>query len=159
LPCSGSSILQAYSARSRGFARAARGACGALDLASVRLREGFAVFGKKGESHMLRIYADVLDWLEVMREVADRIGRHDSNLAEQLKRSSSSVGLNLGEGMYARGRQRNYCYSVSLREMGESYAALQIAQRLRYIAPLDPAFDDLNQKILATLVKLVRPRR
>ena len=61
--------------------------------------------------------------------------------------------------MYARGKQRTACYGVSLREMGESYAALQIAQRLRYIAPLDPAFDDLNQKILATLVKLVRPRR
>jgi hypothetical protein len=83
----------------------------------------------------------VLDWLEMTRDVADRIGRHDSNLAEQLRRSSSSVG------------------GISLREMGESYAALQIAQRLRYIAPLYPAFDDLNQKILATLVKLVRPRR
>jgi four helix bundle protein len=117
---------------------------------------GFAVFGKKGEAHMLRIYADVLEWLVTIKDVADRIGRQDSNLAEQLRCSSSSVALNLGEGMYARGKQRTACYSISLREMGESYTALQIAQRLGYIAPISAAFDDLNRKILGTLV---RPRR
>jgi four helix bundle protein len=112
----------------------------------VRLREGCAVFGKKGRKHMLNIYSDVLAWLEALPKVLEQIARCDSDLAKQLKRSSCSVALNLAEGMYARGRQRTCCYGISLREMRESYAALEIAQKLRYIAPLEPALGRRKQR-------------
>jgi len=107
---------------------------------------------------MLRIYSDVLDWLSALVPLIDRISRHEPDLAKQLKRASRSVALNLAEGMYARGGSRIAAYGVSLREMRESYAGLEIGVRLRYIAPLEPRIEDLCQKILGTLVRLALPR-
>jgi hypothetical protein len=48
---------------------------------------------------------------------------------------------------------------VALKEARESYAALEVAVRLRYIAPLAPALEDRSQKILGTLVRLALPQR
>jgi len=107
---------------------------------------------------MLRIYSDILDWLSALVPLIDKIGRHDPDLAKQLKRASRSVALNCAEGMYARGGSRIAAYGVSLREMRESYAALEIGVRLRYVAPLEPRIEDLCQKILGTLVRLALPR-
>jgi hypothetical protein len=61
--------------------------------------------------------------------------------------------------MYARGRQRTACYNVALREMRESYAALEVSMRLRYIAPLPEAFEDRIERIMGTLVRLSFPRQ
>ena len=36
----------------------------------------------------------------------------------------------------------------------ESWAALEVSVRLRYIAPLDAAFEDRSQKIIGTLYRL-----
>jgi four helix bundle protein len=76
---------------------------------------------------MLRLYPIVLQWLSELRPLITRIARHDGDLAKQLRRSSASVVLNLGEGMYSRGGHRINAYGVALREMGESDAALQAA--------------------------------
>ncbi|HMJ16286.1 MAG TPA: four helix bundle protein [Polyangiaceae bacterium] len=77
---------------------------------------------------MLRIYPIALDWLKAVRPLIAQIARYDGDLAKQLRRSSSSVILNLGEGMYSLGGRRTNAYGVALREMGESYSALQAAQ-------------------------------
>jgi hypothetical protein len=61
--------------------------------------------------------------------------------------------------MYARGGSRAAAYGVSLKEMRESYAGLEIGVRLHNIAPLKPQIEDLCQKILGTLVRLAVPRR
>ena len=87
---------------------------------------------------MLRIYSDVLDWLELIAPLIRQIARHDSNLATQLRRACTSVALNLGEGAYGRGRRRVAAYGISAQEMGESLTALDVAERLRYIEPIAP---------------------
>jgi hypothetical protein len=86
---------------------------------------------------MLQIYPVVLDWLEELVPIVSQIARHDRDLARQLRRSSTSV--------------------IALREMRESYAALEVAQRVRYVKPLEPAFEEQCRKILGTLVRLVFP--
>jgi four helix bundle protein len=88
-----------------------------------------------------------------------RIARYDRDLAGQLRRASASVVLNLAEGMGARGGHRTNSYSVSLREMRESYAALEVAQRRRYIGKLEPAFEAQCQRLIGTLVRLAVPKR
>ena len=87
---------------------------------------------------MLRIYAVILDWIATLPPIISSIGRHDPHLADQLRRSSTSVGLNVAEGMAATGRVKTNCYRVALREMREAVAAVQIAGRLGYADDLGP---------------------
>ena len=54
---------------------------------------------------------------------------------------------------------KSAAYKVALREMRESYAALEVSVRLRYIAPLPAAFEDRIGRILGTLVRLSFPRQ
>ncbi len=67
---------------------------------------------------MLRIHAVMLEWLEGLRPLIAQIARFDADLAKQLRRASSSLVLNTGEGMYSRGGHRTNAYGVALREMG-----------------------------------------
>jgi len=108
---------------------------------------------------MLHIYPVILAFVSDVYPLIGRIGQHDPDLAKQLRRSSASVVLNTAEGMYARGRQRTSSYNIALREMRESYAALEVSVRLRYIAPLSDAFEDRIERIIGTLVRLSFPRQ
>ena len=52
---------------------------------------------------MLRIYADILDWIEAITPLIRQIARHDPNLASQLERASTSVALNTVKACLAAG--------------------------------------------------------
>ena len=108
---------------------------------------------------MLRIYPVILAFVADVHPFIGRIGRHDPDLARQLRRASASVVLNTAEGMYARGRQRTASYNIALREMRESYAALEVSVRLQYIAPLPGVLEERIAHILGTLVRLSFPRQ
>ena len=108
---------------------------------------------------MLVIYTVILSFVEDVALLTPRIAHHDPDLARQLRRASSSVALNCSEGMYARGRSRTHCYNVALREMRESYAALEVSVRLRYLPPLEEKVEDRIQRILGTLYRLSFPRQ
>src|SRR5262245_11155056 len=100
------------------------------------------------------IYSVLLSFIDDVATLAPRIAHHDPALARQLRRASSSVALNCSEGMYARGRSRTACYNIALREMRESFAALEVSVRLRYLPPLDEKLEDRIQRILGTLYRL-----
>jgi hypothetical protein len=61
--------------------------------------------------------------------------------------------------MYARGRQRVASYNIALRETREAHAALEVALRFRYIAPLSEPLLERIAHITGTLVKLSFPSR
>jgi hypothetical protein len=61
--------------------------------------------------------------------------------------------------MGARGGHRTNAYGVSLREMRESYAALQVAQRRKLLGALDAGLEDQCQRLIGTLVRLAVPQR
>ena len=61
--------------------------------------------------------------------------------------------------MYARGRSRTACYNIALREMRESFAALEVSVRLRYLPPLGEELEGRIQRILGTLYRLSFPRK
>jgi four helix bundle protein len=108
---------------------------------------------------MLRIYQDILDWVEAITPLIRQIAQHNPSLADQLDRACTAVALNCGEGMYGRGRRRVAAYGIAAQEMGESVTALEVAERRRYIDPLTPSVRELSRKVLGTLVKLAFPRR
>jgi four helix bundle protein len=107
---------------------------------------------------MLQIYSVILSFVEDVAALLPRIAHHDPDLARQLRRASVSIALNVAEAWVARGRSRLACYNVALREMRESYTALELAVRLRYLPPLSAELDARCQRILATLYKLSFPR-
>jgi four helix bundle protein len=107
---------------------------------------------------MLQIYSVILSFIEDVAALLPKIGHHDPDLARQLRRSSCGIALNTAEAWVARGRSRAACYNIALREMRESYTALEVSVRLRYLPPLSAELEARCQRILATLYKLSFPR-
>ena len=115
---------------------------------------------------MLRIYSVILDWVADLPPRLREISAHDPNLADQLRRSSTAVALNVAEGYGATGKVKTNCYRIALREMREAVAVLELAQRLQYLARLNPstaedearhdANADRQSRIIGTLVRLAR---
>jgi len=104
---------------------------------------------------MLRIYAVVLEVLEKLQPPLKRIEQRDRDLARQLRRCSSSVALNLAEGMYSRGQNRNARYHNALGSARETLACLEVAVVSHYV-PNDAQLHDQLDRIVGTLVKLTR---
>lgn len=104
----------------------------------------------------LRIYQELLALISALRPVIDKIGRHDSDLARQMRRALASSALNLSEGYRGRGRSRNARYQLSLGSAAESLSCIEVAVALGYIEHVDPRLLDGFDKVIATLVKLSR---
>jgi four helix bundle protein len=103
----------------------------------------------------LRIYSDAIEMVKAAYEAAEVIERSDADLARQLRRSSSSVALNLGEGSYSQKGNRKARYFTALGSETELRSTLKVANAVGLL-PADPALDDRLDKILATLWKLTR---
>jgi four helix bundle protein len=108
---------------------------------------------------MLNIYPIIVSFVADVAELTPRIAHHDPDLARQLRRASAAVALNTAEGMYARGRSRTACYNIALRELRESYSALELSVRLRYLPPLSAELEDRIQRIIGTLYRLSFPKQ
>jgi four helix bundle protein len=103
---------------------------------------------------MLRIYQVVLEVLKQLQPTLRRIEVRDRDLARQLRRCSSSVALNIAEGMYSRGRNRGARYHSALGSARETLACLEVAVVCNYVQQ-NPTLHDQLDRIVATLVKLV----
>ncbi len=104
---------------------------------------------------MLRIYPVVLQVLKQLQPALQRIDAKDKDLARQLRRASSSVALNLGEGMYSRGQNRNARYHSALGSARETLSCLEVAAVFGYVHE-DAELNDQLNRVVGTLVKLVR---
>jgi len=105
---------------------------------------------------MLRIYAVCLEIVRLVRKYVEQIARHDRDLAGQLKRSSVSMTLNTAEGSGTRGGRRRLTYEIALGETRETLACLQTAEAIGYIEGIEAGLLDRLDRVIATLVKLVR---
>ncbi len=104
---------------------------------------------------MLQIYPVILQEITRLRPVLAVIERKDRDLARQLRRCAQSVGLNLCEGMYSRGRNRAAKYHVALGSAREMLACLELAAAFGYVRPLSSGELALYGRIIGTLVRLV----
>ena len=103
---------------------------------------------------MLRIYNVVLAVLKELQPVLKRIELRDRDLARQLRRCSSSVALNLAEGMYSRGGNRNARYHTALGSARETLSCLEVAVICSYVQEDSRLHDELD-RVVGTLVNLV----
>lgn len=105
---------------------------------------------------MLRI-VDVI--LEVMKDVAPlvkEIGRHDGELARQLRNALNSAALNVAEGSDQRGARRANHYAIALGSTREAYTAMKAARAWGYVKPLDRDLEGSMNRIIGTLVKVAK---
>ena len=104
---------------------------------------------------MLRIYPVILEVLRQLRTALAQIERRDSDLARQLRRSSTSIVLNVAEGSYSRGKTRVVRYHNALGSARETLACLEAAHALGYVGSLDAAVVAQLNRVIGTLVRLV----
>ena len=97
---------------------------------------------------MLRIYPIVLEVLKHLQPALRRIEVQDRDLARQLRRTSASIALNLGEGMYSRGQNRNARYHSTLGSARETLSCLEVAAVFGYVREDAQLCDQLNRVVM-----------
>ena len=105
---------------------------------------------------MLIIYVVVIEIVREVRPYAERIARFDRDLARQLRRAIQSVALNVSEGSGTRGGRRRNTYEIALGEARETRACLEVAEAMGYVPKVDARLADKLDRVIATLVKVVR---
>src|SRR5688572_14321276 len=104
---------------------------------------------------MLRILDDIVLTVGNVHGLCRVIGRQDPDLSKQLKRAVNSVGLNAGEGLYARGGNRTVRIESAINSAREVIIGIRIAGAAGYIAQERVAREvDALDRIVATLWKL-----
>jgi four helix bundle protein len=104
---------------------------------------------------MLRIYWVMLDAIEMMQPLIDKIRARNRSLAGQLDEASESVPLNIAEGSGNRGGTRRERYNSALGSARETVSCLQVAERRRYIA-IPQGLIALLSHVIAVLVIVTR---
>jgi len=107
----------------------------------------------------LKLYPVVL---ELVRRLAPCLGvlkARSSGLGDQFERALTSVPLNVAEGAYSRGKNRQVRYQTALASAREALSCWETAQALGWVGPLDPEIFALFQRVIGTLVRLAVPKR
>lgn len=76
-----------------------------------------------------------------------------------MERALISIPLNVAEGAYSRGRNRQARFQTATASARETLACLETAEAMGLVGPLDPELVALFNRIIGTLVRLVEPRR
>ena len=108
---------------------------------------------------MLRIYSVALDICRDASRIAKQIEKHDTSLANQLRRCASSVPLNIREGSGSFGGHRKQRYHSALGSAGEVLAVYDTAEAMNYIAPVSREMRRRVDHVIGTLVNVLRLRR
>ena len=107
----------------------------------------------------LKIYPVVLELVRRSAPVLPVLRSRSAALGDQFERALTSVPLNLSEGAYSRGRNRQVRYQSACASAREALACCETAEALGWLGPLDPELLRLFNQVIGTLVRLVEPRR
>jgi four helix bundle protein len=106
---------------------------------------------------MLRIYPVSQKVAQEALRIADEIARKDRDLANQLRRAATSTPLNIAEGAYSQGGNRNARYHTAMASAAETRAILETAEGAGWIAKNAERDGDLR-RIIGTLVRVLKLR-
>ncbi len=108
----------------------------------------------------LRIIDEIVSMVGRVHRLAGEVARHDRDLASQVRRAATSVGLNAGEGLHARGGNRTTRLDSAMCSGREVIMALRIAGAAGYLeqAVVDREVNAVD-RVVATLYRLSFRRR
>ena len=106
----------------------------------------------------LKIYPVVLELVRRLAPALPRLRARSTSLGEQMERALSSIPLNVAEGAYSRGKNRQARYQSAAASTREVLACWETAEALGFTGPLEPELAALFNRIIGTLVRLTEPR-
>ena len=106
----------------------------------------------------LKIYPVVLELVRRLAPLLPVLRARSLSLGDQFERALISVPLNVAEGAYSRGRNRQARYQSAAASAREALACWETAQALGWVGALDPEIASLFQRVIGTLVRLVEPK-
>jgi four helix bundle protein len=90
-------------------------------------------------------YEVAMEVVREMRSIVEVVGKHDSNLADQMKRAATSVVLNLSEGMRRQRGNQQRAYEIAHGEARELFGALDVAAAWGYVLDASAARSKLDR--------------
>jgi four helix bundle protein len=128
-------------------------------LGSVKPGRDARRSAKEALMQHVRILDDIVQTVGTVHRLCRIISRNDPDLSRQLKRAINSVGLNSGEGVYARGGNRTVRIESAMNSGREVILGLRIAGAAGYLDAERVAREvDSVDRIVATLYKLAYRR-
>jgi four helix bundle protein len=107
----------------------------------------------------LKLYPVVLELVRKLAPFLPVLRARSASLGDQLERALISVPLNVAEGAYSRGKNRQARYQSAAASAREALACFETAEALGFVKPLEPELLALFQRVIGTLVRLVEPKR
>jgi four helix bundle protein len=107
----------------------------------------------------LEIYPIVLQLVRTLAPYLPVLRARSASLGDQLERALISIPLNIAEGAYSRGKNRQARYQSAAASAGEALACLETAEALGWMQPLEPELAALFHRVIGTFVRLIEPRR
>ncbi len=102
----------------------------------------------------LKIYPVVLELVRRLAPLLPSLRKRSSALGDQMERALISVPLNVAEGAYSRGKNREARYQSALASAREVLACWETAQAFGWVGPLEPEIAALFRQVIGTLVRL-----
>jgi four helix bundle protein len=106
----------------------------------------------------LKIYPVVLELVRRLAPLVRVLRARSSALGDQMERALISVPLNVAEGAYSRGKNRQARFQSAAASARETLACLETAEAMGFIKPIEPELAALFNRVIGTLVRLVEPR-
>src|SRR5689334_22729446 len=106
----------------------------------------------------LKIYPVILELVRRLAPIVRVLRSRSAALGDQMERALVSVPLNVAEGAYSRGRNRQARFQSAAASARETLACLETAEAMGFVGPLDPELAALFNRVIGTLVRLVEPR-
>ena len=107
----------------------------------------------------MRIYEVALDMVASVCRLSRKVQEHDADLARQMRKSGTSVPLNMAEGLYSRGGNRTAWLQTAMDSARETRTNLHVSTRAGYLTVEETLVDlDRLDHIIATLWKLTGRR-
>lgn len=107
----------------------------------------------------LKLYPIVLELVRRVAPYLPVLRARSAALGDQLERALISIPLNVAEGAYSRGKNRQARYQSAAASAREALACFETAEALGWVAPLEPELQALFNRVIATLVRLVEPKK
>jgi four helix bundle protein len=102
----------------------------------------------------LKIYPVVLELVRRLAPFVPQLRARSASLGDQMERALISIPLNVAEGAYSRGKNRQARYQSAAASAREVLACWETAEALGFTGPVEPELSALFNHVIGTLVRL-----